>query len=103
MVEHLPVRRTWSCDGCGAPWPCRPAREELLAEYHDATAALAMYMTCAYLECVVDLPDRPAGELYGRFFGWLYFRNPVNRMTEADRRARAADELSALTQEMGFT
>ena len=30
-----------------------------------------------FVECVVDLPDEPAGDLYIRFLGWLRLRRPT--------------------------
>jgi hypothetical protein len=54
----------------------------LLDEYADAPVALAMYLGCAFVECVSDLPSEPAGELYLRFFGWLWLRRTAVRVTK---------------------
>jgi hypothetical protein len=45
---------------------------EPLAEYADATVALALYLTAYFTDAVNDLPDAPAGHLYRRFLGWVH-------------------------------
>ena len=41
---HLPMRPLWRCRGCGALWPCQPARLALLAEYRDDRVGLLVYL-----------------------------------------------------------
>jgi hypothetical protein len=53
----------------------------LLAEYEGASVSLALFMTTNFVEAAGDLPEVNAGDLYGRFFGWLYERRPLTRTT----------------------
>jgi hypothetical protein len=66
---HRPERPGWDCRGCGAPWPCVPARRELVARTGGGTAlAIAGW---AYLEEFVrDRPHGPADEAFDRFLRW---------------------------------
>jgi hypothetical protein len=77
MSQHLPARPSWTCTGCGKPWPCLPARDELLVEYVDVPIALALYLTSCFLEAMAHQPGTSA-ELYRRFLGWLYMRRALS-------------------------
>jgi hypothetical protein len=46
-------------------------RRQLLGQYLDAPASLALVMGSAFVEAAVDLRDVSAGELYDQFVGWL--------------------------------
>lgn len=70
-IEHLPRRPDWTCIDCGQPWPCTDKREQLVAEHgRRDRLALALYLAELYVEAGAQLPDVPAGILYGRFIGW---------------------------------
>jgi hypothetical protein len=71
VSAHQPVRPSWTCAGCGAPWPCATRRRELRAEFDGATVSLGLYMAPMFVDACEDLADAPAGELYWRFLGWL--------------------------------
>ena len=47
---HSPTRPTWSCVGCGAPWPCPSGRAQLLAGYCAADLSLSLYLATCLVE-----------------------------------------------------
>ncbi|GGN15074.1 hypothetical protein FHR83_004693 [Actinoplanes campanulatus] len=66
---HDPARKIdWDCLACGRPWPCDPAREDLLTT-HDAVQ-LRIAMWDALEEAARILPHTPAAELFERFLHW---------------------------------
>ncbi|MGC9665205.1 hypothetical protein ACNTMW_01465 [Planosporangium sp. 12N6] len=71
MTAHQPIRPNWICVGCGYPWPCLSRRRQLLGEYADAPVSLALVLGASFVEAAADLRGVPAGELHGRFLGWL--------------------------------
>ncbi|WP_431926637.1 flavin reductase [Micromonospora wenchangensis] len=71
MTNHHPVPPAWTCGGCGADWPCRPGRRQLLAEYREGRVALALYLAAQLAAAGRDLARLPAGELHHRFLGWI--------------------------------
>ncbi|MEH0846176.1 hypothetical protein V6U81_27735 [Micromonospora sp. CPCC 205711] len=76
MTTHGPVMPTWSCGGCGLPWPCPIRRRELRAEYTDAPVSLALYLGAYLVQATEDMPWTPAGVLYRRFLGWVRAADP---------------------------
>ena len=54
---------------CGKPWPCDPAREDMVAEF-GLGANLAMVGWHYLEEAVADLPAGPPTELFERFIRW---------------------------------
>jgi hypothetical protein len=66
-VGHDPHRPTWDCLGCGKPWPCDPAREEMAGE-NRITRAILMSMMLD--KAAGDMPTAAPGELYERFIAW---------------------------------
>ena len=73
---HLPMRPLWRCRGCGALWPCQPARLALLAEYRDDRVGLLVYLATMMAEAgdqLARLDGRPA-DLHERFLGWARVR-----------------------------
>jgi hypothetical protein len=68
---HGPVLPIWTCGGCGAPWPCRTRRQELIAEYAGAPVSLSIYMASHLMAATRDMSWAPAGTLHRRFLGWL--------------------------------
>ncbi|MFU8855099.1 hypothetical protein ACNAW0_29660 [Micromonospora sp. SL1-18] len=71
MSTHGPVLPTWTCGGCGGPWPCPTRRRELRAEYADAPVSLALYLGAQLVRASADLHWLPAGALHRRFLGWV--------------------------------
>ncbi|MET8362465.1 flavin reductase family protein [Micromonospora sp. NPDC005252] len=66
------MRPLWRCRGCGAPWPCQPARLALLADYRHDRTALLVYLGTLMVEAgdqLARLNGRPA-DLHERFLGW---------------------------------
>jgi hypothetical protein len=64
---HTPARPSWDCQACERPWPCDPAREELVRDPH---AAVLMRLHLA--DAVGDMPWAPPGELLERFVAWTW-------------------------------
>ncbi|SCG48042.1 hypothetical protein GA0070613_1644 [Micromonospora inositola] len=75
---HLPMRPLWRCRGCGAEWPCQPARLSLLVEYRDDRTALLVYLGTLMAEAGAQLPQlngHAAPEnLTERFLSWARAR-----------------------------
>ncbi|MFY1637751.1 hypothetical protein ACN27F_31520 [Solwaraspora sp. WMMB335] len=65
---HLPVRPSWACTICGAPWPCPPARHRLTADLDQV--ALGVYAAELMAQAAHDLPDISAADLFDRFLSW---------------------------------
>jgi hypothetical protein len=66
--QHEARQPEWTCQDCGAAWPCEPARGRLRAETAGGTA-LAVLMWC-YLEGFFhDALDGTDGA-FERFVGW---------------------------------
>ena len=73
-AAHLGAAPGWDCAACSQPWPCAPAKEELLAEYHRFPSSLVVYMSSYLTEALDDLttPDGlPLPDLWTRFLGWI--------------------------------
>lgn len=73
MTGHLPLRSTWDCHSCGAPWPCAAAKAELAIEYRHSTTSLSVYLAAQLYDAVDALTtqgDLSAAELYERFLAW---------------------------------
>jgi hypothetical protein len=68
---HAPMRPNWACTGCGAQWPCRTRRKQLLAEFDRAPVSLALFMGRYFMDAAQDLRTEVAYVLYQRFMGWL--------------------------------
>jgi hypothetical protein len=56
MTGHQPVRSAWTCDTCGQPWPCPPARGFLRRRYGEDKVGLSTRMA--------DLLFVAAGDVY---------------------------------------
>ncbi|GII20793.1 flavin reductase [Planosporangium mesophilum] len=67
---HVPMRPAWTCAGCGADWPCRTKRVQLLAEYERARVSLGLLMSAYFVDAAEDLSSHASGLLYTRFLGW---------------------------------
>jgi hypothetical protein len=72
---HVAGRPHWRCRACGAPYPCGPARLDLLAEYAHDRIALALYLAGVMHEAMDDTwrvgyrPDILT--MHQRFLGWI--------------------------------
>lgn len=71
MTAHAPMAQSWLCLGCSRPWPCATRQRQLLAQYQDAPASLALVLSSALVEACADLREIPAGDLHDQFVGWL--------------------------------
>ncbi len=71
MTEHVPLRPSWTCGGCGAPWPCPTRRRQLLAEYDETPVSLSLLMAGYRSAAAPDLPETPTEALHERFIGWI--------------------------------
>ncbi|MGS2614131.1 hypothetical protein ACVCAH_06315 [Micromonospora sp. LZ34] len=70
-TDHLPLIPAWSCDTCGADWPCATKRARLLEEYHGGGPALGVYLGSCLAAAAQDLRGTPVRALQTRFTGWL--------------------------------
>lgn len=74
---HVPHRPTWRCSGCLRPWPCPVARTELLEEYADTPASLAIYLDDMASWAQWDLLGTgTAIEVRRRITGWVASAQP---------------------------
>lgn len=67
---HQPRPPTWSCDTCGAEWPCAPKRTALLDDYRGSPTLLSLYLTSFLVDAMRDLDQAPIGDLLARFLYW---------------------------------
>lgn len=68
-LTHVPARPSWDCSACGRPWPCDPAREELVVQTGGGTALVVA--AWGYLEdWVRDRGPGPFSEAFERFILW---------------------------------
>ncbi|ASW55852.1 hypothetical protein [Plantactinospora sp. KBS50] len=74
---HVPLRPTWLCRICAAPWPCGSAKLALLAGHGRDQISLMMTLAHYLHEALYDLaevcgPHAPAPQrLHARFLGWV--------------------------------
>ncbi|MDG4792680.1 hypothetical protein [Micromonospora sp. WMMD1082] len=72
---HTPARPTWRCRGCGAPWPCQPAKLRLLAAYKGNMPGLMVYLVKLRQEAADQLAEldsgTPPADLHVRFTDWI--------------------------------
>ncbi|WP_426509486.1 hypothetical protein ACPPVO_01765 [Dactylosporangium sp. McL0621] len=68
-MTHVLQRPSWRCS-CGAPWPCRSRREQLLDEYsgdlHGLRLLMSTYLADAFSDATDDVEARRA-----QLVGWL--------------------------------
>jgi len=73
---HTPLRPTWLCRACAAPWPCLTARSLLVVEYTDNRVGLSVYLGSALYAAIDDLyrlnpnPGPDPAAMFHRFLGW---------------------------------
>lgn len=68
---HTPARPTFRCRTCGAPWPCSPARLDLLHAYRDNRIGLLVYLAGQLTRAVQDRPDLDPAYLAARIVYWV--------------------------------
>jgi hypothetical protein len=85
--EHVPGRPSWDCEACGEPWPCGPAKVELVEEYGDDRTSLAVYLAAQLQAAIDDYTNTaaPVPPLFDRFFGWDRTAVPERRETHPGR------------------
>lgn len=67
-TTHVPKAPSWRCRDCRTPWPCAPARADMMASM-DRTARV-IYISMQMAEAAKDQPHLSADELFARFLGW---------------------------------
>lgn len=67
-IEHTFERPSWNCRTCHDPWPCKSAREQMLAEMRPTEIGIACW---TYLELALEeLQDLDPAALFDRFLYW---------------------------------
>ncbi len=66
--SHAAARPSWDCARCGKPWPCDPAREELVQEF--TGTYLVLFMSVDMVDAARDNPTLRPAELHERFLAW---------------------------------
>ncbi|MFV2085737.1 flavin reductase [Micromonospora sp. LOL_021] len=74
-VGHVAARPSWRCRACRRPWPCEPARAELLASFD--RIGRCMYVAQLAAEAARDLPGLTPAQTYARFIAWARRREPA--------------------------
>jgi hypothetical protein len=67
-VMHLPERPSWQCGECRHPWPCGPAKTDLMATL--TRVGRVVYMNLYLLDAVGDQAESDATETFDRLVGW---------------------------------
>ncbi|GAB3967763.1 flavin reductase [Plantactinospora veratri] len=67
---HTPARPSFRCRTCGAPWPCQPARLNLLHAYRDNRIGLLIYLAGQLQHALQDLPTADPRDLAARIVYW---------------------------------
>ncbi|MGI5212473.1 flavin reductase [Plantactinospora sp. CA-290183] len=75
---HVPARPSFRCCVCGAPWPCSPARLNLLHAYRKDRIGLRIYLAAQLTRALQDRPDLDPGHLAARIVYWVP-RTPPRR------------------------
>lgn len=76
LRDHVPSRPTWRCRGCGAAWPCSPAKLRLLAEYRGNVPGLMVHLVTLREQAAEELADLNAHStgLHQWFTDWIPVR-----------------------------
>ena len=68
VTEHIAARPSWDCRLCLKPWPCDPAREEIMATMNRVERSVLMWV---YLEAAAEeIRGMPLSEIFARFVSW---------------------------------
>lgn len=71
--EHTAERPSWRCRVCDDPWPCVPAKRQLLSTL--SPTRLAVQGLANLEEAARDVPGMPVGEAFARFVSWAWPEN----------------------------
>lgn len=74
---HQPHQPEWTCQACGNPWPCSPARTRLAESYGRDRIGLSIYLTALLFAAVAEMPTTPVPELFERFVSWTRYSPPA--------------------------
>ncbi|MFI5492519.1 hypothetical protein [Actinoplanes sp. NPDC051859] len=73
-LTHTPLQPSLDCSVCDQPWPCAPAKVELLEEFKGNLTSLMVYLGTyldrAMREAVSDHHWGRVDNLFDRFVGW---------------------------------
>ncbi|MGI5182227.1 flavin reductase [Dactylosporangium sp. CA-152071] len=72
-TRHRPARPTWTCSGCGQPWPCPERRRIFLEDFQGRRMQLRGVLALFLIDATEDLAD-PVEQLHERFVSWAYRR-----------------------------
>jgi hypothetical protein len=88
LEPHTALLPTWVCRECSKPWPCRSARERLIAEHRGNLVSLVLYMSGQYVDASRDLygSTTVVEALYDRFIA------VVTEVTAGRRDEQLVDE-----------
>lgn len=76
-IEHIAARPSWDCRVCGDPWPCEPARKELVASHTRTELAVQMWV---YFDAAArEMPQALAVDMLHRFLDWTWQAHPNHR------------------------
>lgn len=67
-VIHAPERPSWRCRGCGTPWPCAPAKADLIATTD--LVGRVIYMGLHVGDLMSDQPTLDSEAVFDRLLGW---------------------------------
>ncbi len=67
---HTPDRVSFICQYRDEPWPCEPAKEDLVRRYGAGSPSLGMYLAAQLNDAAEVLPLGSSEALYLRFLGW---------------------------------
>lgn len=71
LLEHIADRPSWDCKRCEKPWPCDPAREQMLNDKQTDPTQLRIYLWLHLEEAADQLPTMSFKEAIERFVGWV--------------------------------
>lgn len=79
---HIPLRPGWLCEvpTCRKPWPCPPARAEILAAVVSGVTdrtGQSVYLSGQMIQAVSELDADDLPDPHGRFLGWLVTSVPA--------------------------
>lgn len=92
---HLRVRATGDCEKCGTPWPCDPARAEMLGQLAAGDtdrASLGMWLSTEMLDQQQVFSADRADELRRRYLSWIPRRAKSHRGSVPRPRASGRQE-----------
>ncbi len=72
-TPHEPEQPSWECGSCGRPWPCAPAKRQLLADFAGRPGDLVVDLAGRCRIATADLCGARGVDprLFHRFAGWI--------------------------------